>query len=329
MDKKIVGRPTFRASYLYSSMQGKYPRQILLRPSLIPIFDRIIRQVAPTDAPILITGESGVGKEVLAEIIHKESDRSGAFFPVDVTVSNDQLLESDLFGHEKGAFTGATTLHKGKLELAHEGTFFLDEIGNISLLTQAKLLRAIESRSFYRVGGEKLVHSDFRLICATNRSLRNAIIKGAFREDLYHRINAIPIHVPPLRGHLDDIKELSILFLKECCMLSGRELIEYSGSLREKIQNCSWKGSNVRELKNMIRRIVLLYDKMDIDEIFDMGESQEFVQGDEKAAKERARIIEVLDEAGWVKVKAAELLKLSYKHLFNKMHKHNIPLQRP
>ena len=327
MRGKIIGRPTFRASYLYSSMQGRYPQKILLRPSLKPIFDSIIRQVAATDASILITGESGVGKEVLAEIIHNESDRSGPFIAVDIAVSNDELLESYLFGHEKGAFTGATKLHKGKLELAHGGTFFLDEIGNIPLATQAKLLRAIELKTFYRTGGEIHIYSDFRLICATNCNLRNAIAARTFREDLYHRINVIPINIPPLRGHMEDIQELSKLFLKESCMRAGRELIEYSGKLREKIENCSWKGSNVRELKNMIQRIVLLYDKIDIGEIFNMGESQEIVQMDEKAVKERARVVAALEEAGWIKVKAAKILGVSYKQLYNLMHKYNIPLQ--
>ncbi len=220
---------------------------------------QLIQKVAPTDARVLITGESGVGKEVVARHIHAQSRRaSGPFVAVNCGAIPSELIESELFGHEKGAFTSATRQHKGKFEQAHEGTLFLDEIGEMPLSAQVKLLRAIEERAITRVGGEKKIPVDVRIVAATNKDLRKEIEAGRFRADLFHRLNVIEIHIPPLRERKEDIPLLVEHFLKEFEQ-QGLKPKRFPPETIQALQEYSWPG-NIRELKNAIERLLIVVE---------------------------------------------------------------------
>jgi two-component system nitrogen regulation response regulator NtrX len=217
-----------------------------------------ISMAAPTDSWVLITGENGVGKELVARTIHRESSRSSkAFVGVNCAAIPDELIESELFGHEKGAFTGATSRKKGKFDLADKGTLFLDEIADMSLKTQAKILRILQEQKFERVGGEKLIDVDVRVLAATNRNLQREIEVGRFREDLYYRLNVIPIHVPALRDRKEDIPRFAEYFLDQFSVRSGKEKKEISEEALDVLQDHNWPG-NVRELKNFIERVFIM-----------------------------------------------------------------------
>ncbi len=217
-----------------------------------------IKIVAPTNTSVLITGESGTGKELVARAIHKESPRSmNPFVEVNCAAIPEELIESELFGHEKGSFTGAIQKRRGKFDLANGGTIFLDEIGDMSLKTQAKILRIIEEKKFERVGGSKPVEVDVRIIAATNKNLEEEIRKGNFREDLYYRLNVIPIHIKPLRERKEDIPVLVEYFLSKICSENGRDKKEITKDAIDILCNYNWPG-NVRELRNLIERLVIL-----------------------------------------------------------------------
>ena len=219
---------------------------------------KTIDKIAPTDATVLITGENGTGKDVLAREIHAQSLRSGKpMVAVDAGAITETLFESELFGHVKGAFTDAHTDHAGKFEQADGGTLFLDEIGNIPLHLQAKLLRAIQNRSVVRVGGSKAVPVDIRLICATNMDLEQLVREGRFREDLYYRINTVHIALPALRERREDIVPLAQLFLERFAEKYHRQLSGLDDSAKEALERARWSG-NIRELQNVMEKAVIL-----------------------------------------------------------------------
>lgn len=228
-------------------------------PTMINVMN-IVRKVAATDANVLITGENGTGKELVAREIHNLSRRSGELMvSVDMGSITETLFESELFGHVKGAFTDARDDRKGKFESAHKGTLFLDEIGNLSLQSQAKLLSVLQNRYVVRVGSNKQIQVDIRLICATNCNLMDMVNKGEFREDLLYRINTILIEVPPLRDRVDDIPILANYFLKIDSERYGKEGMKFSTHTLEKLANHDWPG-NVRELQHSIEKAVILSD---------------------------------------------------------------------
>lgn len=217
-----------------------------------------VERVGPTNSTILLGGESGVGKDLIAHAIHQKSRRaSGPFVKINSTAIPENLLESELFGYERGAFTGANTSKPGKFELADKGTIFLDEIGDVPPATQVKLLRVLQEREFERLGGTKTLKVDVRLVAATNRDLRAALEQGTFREDLYYRLNVVPIDIPPLREHKEDIPELVKLFLSRFCGESGREIATVTPEGMRVLVNYHWPG-NVRELQNIIERACAL-----------------------------------------------------------------------
>jgi DNA-binding NtrC family response regulator len=221
------------------------------------IFD-VVRQVAPTKASVLITGESGVGKELIADAIHNLSNRNEKpFIKVHCAALSESLLESELFGHEKGAFTGAVSRKRGRFELAHMGTVFLDEIGEINQNVQIKILRVLQEKTFERVGGEETVEVDTRIISATNKDLKSEIETGAFREDLFYRLNVVNIHIPPLRERKEDIPLLVAAFIKEFAGENGKPVEGIDPKARAMLYNYSWPG-NVRELRNCIESAVVM-----------------------------------------------------------------------
>ena len=296
----------------------------------------LIEKVAPLDTRVLITGENGTGKELVARAIHKKSQRKDKpFIEVNCAAIPNELIESELFGHEKGSFTGAFNQRIGRFELANKGTIFLDEVGDMSPQTQAKVLRAIEDGKIERVGGGKKIDVDVRIISATNKDLPEEIQKEKFREDLYHRLNVIPILVPPLRERKDDIPILVEAFAKEITTRHKKPPVKFLDDALKLLQEMSWSG-NVRELKNIVERIIIIIDKREItrsdiefllkpgqtsmDDIID--ESNSFQEFKEKA--ERAFILKQLNENGWNISKTAELLDIQRSHLYNKMKKYGI-----
>ena len=221
----------------------------------------MIERVAPTDARVLVMGPNGTGKELVARWIHSKSNRNDApLIEVNCAAIPSELIESELFGHEKGAFTSAIKQKKGQFELAHGGTLFLDEIGDMSLSAQAKVLRALQENKITRVGGEKEISVDVRIIAATNKNLQLEIEKGNFREDLYHRLSVILIHVPSLNDRSDDIPALALHFLELICNDYGIPLKQISKEALNLLQQMNWSG-NIREFRNVIERLIILTDK--------------------------------------------------------------------
>ena len=307
--------------------QQKYSK-IIGKSGKVASLMETINQVAPSKATVLITGESGTGKELVADAIESLSARHGKpFIKVHCASLSSTLLESELFGHEKGAFTGATSQKKGRFELADGGTLFLDEIGEIDAATQVKLLRVLQEREFERVGGEKTISVDVRVIAATNRDLKEEVRKGNFREDLYFRLAVVEINVPPLRERKEDIDLLSLSFVKEVAKENGREIDGISPHARKALFSYSWPG-NIRELKNCMESAVVMAKGKTIE--FDdlpshiRGESEK-----EKAISlelpitmeeaEKALIMETISFASGNKSKAAELLGIGRKTLHRKL----------
>ena len=310
--------------------------EILGQSKAIKSILELIDKVAPLDTRVLITGENGTGKELVARAIHKRSLRKDKpFIEVNCAAIPNELIESELFGHEKGSFTGAVSQRIGKFELANKGTIFLDEVGDMSPQAQAKVLRAIEDGKIERVGGGKKIDVDVRIISATNKELTEEIEREKFREDLYHRLNVIPINVPPLRERKDDIPILAEAFAKEIITRHKKPPVKFLDDSIKLLQEMTWSG-NVRELKNIIERIIIIIDKREIsrsdiefllkpgqatiDDIID--ESNSFQEFKEKA--ERAFILKQLNENGWNISKTAELLDIQRSHLYNKMKKYGI-----
>jgi DNA-binding NtrC family response regulator len=235
----------------------EYPNIVAGSPKMQEVL-AVVERVAPTQSTVLIGGESGVGKDLIARAIHQKSRRaSGPFVKINSTAIPENLLESELFGYEKGAFTGAVTSKPGKFELADKGTLFLDEIGDVPPATQVKLLRVLQEREFERLGGTKTVKVDVRLVAATNRDLRAALEEGTFRQDLYYRLNVVPIDIPPLRDHKEDIPDLAKLFLDRFSRQSGKQINSIAPEAMAMLMAFHWPG-NVRELENIIERGVAL-----------------------------------------------------------------------
>jgi two-component system nitrogen regulation response regulator NtrX len=238
--------------------KDKYRYRITGNSKAIKGLKEQIKIVAPTSAWVLISGENGTGKEPAAHIIHRLSKRGHKpLVEVNCAAIPEELIESELFGHEKGAFTGAGSMKRGKFDLAHEGTLFLDEIGDMSLKAQSKTLRILQEQTFARVGGDRTIRVDVRVIAATNKELEAEIEKGTFRADLYYRLNVIPIRVPPLRERVEDIPELLDEFIKETSVKANLEPKEISDNALKILKKYHWPG-NVRELKNLVERLVIM-----------------------------------------------------------------------
>jgi DNA-binding NtrC family response regulator len=293
----------------------------------------LIERVAPTDARVLISGENGSGKELVAKAIHRLSKRSAKpLVEVNCAAIPNELIESELFGHEKGAFTGAATQRLGKFEYADGGTIFLDEIGDMSLNAQAKVLRALEEGKIERLGGNKQITVDVRVIAATNKNLKELIAKGLFREDLYHRLNVIPVRVPPLRERQEDIPLLADAFARDICQRNGMARKSFTPEALKKLQSMEWSG-NVRELRNAVERLVIMTPGKAIgpEQIeVNVGKGKTVNEGtvaftgtfqDFKDRAEAAFIRKKLEENDWNISRTAEILDIQRSHLYNKMKK--------
>ena len=238
-------------------LAGAFEGMVGRHPEMVRIYQLIV-QIAPTPTTVLITGESGTGKELVARAIHARSGRgSQPFVAINVAAIPDALVESELFGHEKGAFTGAHAKKLGRFELAHGGTIFLDEIGSLRLDLQTKLLRALQEREIERLGGVRAIPVDVRIVAATNVNLKDAVRARAFREDLYYRLNVVPVHVPPLRERREDIGQLVQYFVRKIARECGRDVRGVSAGALEVLSRYDWPG-NVRELENVLHRAVVL-----------------------------------------------------------------------
>ncbi|MDR8390392.1 sigma-54 dependent transcriptional regulator [Aliifodinibius sp. S!AR15-10] len=324
------------------NIRSKLPQvpEIIGESDAISKIKQTIEKVAPTNSRVLITGENGTGKELVARWIHEKSKRSSsAFVDVNCAAIPTELLESELFGHEEGAFTGATSRRIGKFEQADRGTLFMDEIGDMSLDAQAKVLRALQENAVTRVGGAEKIEVDVRVVAATNKDLVDEIKAGNFREDLYHRINVLPIHVPPLRERREDIPMLAKHCLKNLAkddiVFSG---IEFSEEALEQLKCMPWSG-NVRELQNAVERLGLLVSDSTItkDDVELMGSSRRTKpdQSDDlvmdgqtfqdfKEAAERLFLVRKLEENDWNISQTAEAIDIQRSHMYTKMKKYNI-----
>jgi transcriptional regulator with PAS, ATPase and Fis domain len=295
------------------------------------IFSQILK-VAPTDATVLITGESGTGKELVAQSIYQHSLRKeGPFIKLNCVAIPEGLLESELFGHEKGSFTGATTQKRGKFELAHGGTILLDEIGDMPLTTQAKLLRVLQEKEFERVGGTKPIRVDVRFIASTNKNLTKLVQEGRFREDLFYRLNVFALHLPPLRERREDVPSLAQNFLE-----TAPKSAEISPMALQTLMGFNWPG-NVRELKNVIERAAVMAENGLIERQHlpvqvsgglvgqAMQDVSEQANLDDRLAEiEKRLIIDALIRADGVQVKAAQILGVKERSLWHRVKKYEI-----
>ena len=317
--ENIMLRKRLEAQYQYDEIIGK-------SEAMQEIFD-LIDRVAPSDATVLITGESGTGKELIAQALHGNSNRCFMpFVAVNCGALPDSLLESELFGYEKGAFTGADHTKRGRFEMAQGGTILLDEIGDISLKTQVDLLRVLQQKEIIRLGGESTIDVDVRILAATNRDLKASIAKGDFREDLFYRLNVISIHVPPLRERNEDIPLLSNAFVKQRCMEMNKALVKISPGAMRQLMDYHWPG-NVRELENIIERALVIGSGREIttdDLPFSRGEP--YASDSPKSLKmmEKAHISRILEQANWNISKAAREMDIDRQTLYNKMSKYAI-----
>lgn len=303
---------------------GKASELVGKSPQMQRIY-KLIESVAQTDTTVMIRGESGTGKELIARAIHNNSERR--YFPLVILNCGgmpEGVLESELFGHERGAFTGAHYRRKGKLELADGGTLFLDEIGNIDKKTQMDLLRVIETKQFTRVGGNEIIKVDFRIISATNRDLESAVKEGAFREDLYYRLNVFTIDVPPLRERIGDLQLLADYFLNKYSTSMGKPYEGFSNDAIDKIKTYSWPG-NVRELENAIERAAVVGTPPNVkapDLPFSLSDISNLrAPAGSLEAMERNHIIKILEEQNWNISRSAEILKIDRATLYNKIQK--------
>jgi two-component system nitrogen regulation response regulator NtrX len=293
-----------------------------------------IMYVAPTNSRVIIFGENGTGKELVARAIHKNSKRADKpFFQVNCAAIPDELIESELFGHEKGSFTGAVSRTQGKFEQANGATLFLDEIGDMSLRTQAKVLKVIEEQEFSRIGGKEQIKVDVRIIAATNKDLKKEVEQGRFREDLFYRLNVIPIYVPPLRERIEDIPLLVTYFLVKFSVENGVKEKKISQSAIKALQSYQWPG-NVRELKNLIERLVIMVSSDTIEasdlpsNFFDYSRPLPSVEKmDLKNARnefEKDFIIQVLESSNWNITEASQKLGIERTNLHRKIRQYNI-----
>lgn len=312
----------------------------------------LAKKVAKSSSNVLILGESGTGKEVLAKYIHFCSERKGPFVAVNCAAIPEELLEAELFGYEKGAFTGAIKNKPGKFEIAHKGTLFLDEVGELSPKLQAKLLRVIQEKQVERLGGEVPIKVDVRILSATNKNLEREVKEGRFREDLYFRLNVIPIEIPPLRERKEDLKLLTQFFLKKFCEREGLEEKVFSSEVWKVWLNYHWPG-NIRELQNLVERLVILTDgkeitlkdlpsfllekKVELKETKEINEKFYFTnfplkEFDEEGIDlnevlreiEKYYLKKALEFSQGVKTKAAKLLKLNRTTFIEKLKKYGL-----
>lgn len=318
--KNILLTQALEKRYSFGNLIGKSDR-------MQEIYE-LISDIAHTDSTVLIQGESGTGKELIARAIHFNSPRKNKpFIVANCSAYSQNLLESELFGHERGAFTGAIRRKTGRFELAHGGTIFLDEIGEVSPPTQILLLRVLQDHRFERVGGEETLEVDVRVIAATNKNLMEEMKKGTFREDLYYRLNVIPIFVPPLRARKDDISLLASHFLEKFSQEKGKQLIDFSPEVMTIFLAHTWPG-NVRELENVIEHALILAKK---DEITIKDLPQYVIQKSAQPEKlatlqefEKDLILKTLKETGWNKHKAAKRLKINRSTLYGKMRRYGL-----
>ena len=286
---------------------------------------REIENVAQSNASVIITGESGTGKELVARAIHTNSPRK--FFPlvsVHCGALSESLLESELFGHEKGAFTGAIYNRKGRFEMADNGTIFLDEIATISSKMQIELLRVLESKSFIRVGGNKEIKSDFRVICATNRDLKTMVENGVFREDLYYRLNVVNITVPPLRERIDDIPLLADYFIKKYCTTMNRPVMSIETAALKRLEQFPFPG-NIRELENMIERAIVVGNgkKITLKDL-PIGKTDSTPAFESLGDIEKTHVLQILNKYDWNISATAKALQIDRVTLYNKIKKYNL-----
>jgi len=332
-DERDRLRRAVRSNYGFDNMVGRTP--VMRR-----IFEQV-RQVAKWNTTVLIRGESGTGKELIANAIHYNSPRAnGSFIKLNCAALPDNLLESELFGHEKGAFTGASSQRKGRFEQADGGTIFLDEIGEISPTFQAKLLRVLQEGEFERIGSNKTIKVDVRIIAATNKDLESEVEVGEFREDLYYRLNVMPIMNPPLRDRREDIPELANFLVQKIAKQQGRDLAITESALRL-LMSHSWPG-NVRELENTLERAAIMSEDGNIDrDAITLSGIEETVSStsrrsataanvdlDNPDLDERERIIAALEQAGWVQAKAARLLNMTPRQIAYRIQTLNIKVRR-
>lgn len=333
-DERDRLRRAVRSNYGFDNMVGR-------TPEMRRVFEQV-RQVAKWNTTVLIRGESGTGKELIANAIHYNSPRAnGAFIKLNCAALPDNLLESELFGHEKGAFTGAATQRKGRFEQADGGTIFLDEIGEISPTFQAKLLRVLQEGEFERIGSNKTLKVDVRIIAATNKDLEAEVEQGNFREDLYYRLNVMPIFNPPLRERKEDIPELANFLVQKVARQQGRELTITESALRVLLQH-NWPG-NVRELENTLERAAIMSEDGTIDrDAITLSGIEEGVYGgksrspsdaaavdlNDPSLDERERVIAALEQAGWVQAKAARLLDMTPRQIAYRIQTLNIKVRR-
>lgn len=305
-------------------------------PAILSIIS-LIDKVAKTSGSVLITGENGTGKELVAHQVHMRSPRQGKpFIEVNCAAIPEELIESELFGHEKGAFTGATQQKRGKFDLAHLGTLFLDEIGDMSLKTQAKVLRILQEQKFERVGGTQTLHVDARIVAATNKDLKAEIQRGTFREDLFYRLNVVPIQLPPLRDRIEDIEMLSDYFLREFSQIHSRVFRPIVAEAYQLLKTYPWPG-NIRELKNLIERIIILTPESEegtpittrelspyfseVPEVasHSLDEHRSKSLRDARSSFEKDFILRTLRENDWNISKTAAILGIERSHLHKKM----------
>jgi len=284
-----------------------------------------VENVAQSSSSVIITGESGTGKELIARAIHSNSSRR--FFPlvcVHCGALSESLLESELFGHEKGAFTGAMYNRKGRFEMADNGTIFLDEIATISLKMQIELLRVLETKSFVRVGGNKEIFSDFRVICATNRDLKSMVESGIFREDLYYRLNVVNITIPPLRERIDDIPQLVDYFVKKYCTSMNKPVATVDENVVNRLKEYPFPG-NIRELENMIERAIVVGNGKRIT-LKDFHWDKEMVSSSDESLDEleKNHILHILAKYEWNITTSAKVLKVDRATLYNKIKKYDL-----
>ena len=342
--KITVGKAIERQKLVYENKylreklndQYNYKRIVGNSAKMQPVYE-LIEKVAPTDTAVLIRGESGTGKELVAHAVHFNSRRKDKpFIKVNCAVLAEGVLESELFGHEKGSFTGAAGKRIGRFELANNGSIFLDEIGDINLATQVKLLRVLQEKEFERVGGTELIRADVRVIAATNKNLEEAIKKGQFREDLFFRLNVVPIIVPPLRDRREDVERLAFHFLNRYSAEANKKITKIDKKAVDLMTKYHWPG-NVRELENAIQRAVVLADSdsifpsnlpLDIQS-FHKDDSLNYLKDDagltEKVENyEKELIVKAMEKAGHVQTKAAKLLSVNRTALIYKLKKYGL-----
>jgi two-component system response regulator HydG len=320
-------------AYLREEVEERFGDIVGRSPQMQAIFQSI-QKIAGTNSSVLLTGESGTGKELVARAIHRKSTRAkGPFIKVNCSALAETLLESELFGHERGAFTGAVKERRGRFELAHGGTLFLDEIADIPAAVQIKLLRVLQEKEIERVGGERTIKVDVRIISATNRDLAAEVEKGIFREDLYYRLHIVPLRIPPLRERQGDIELLVRHFIETISKETGRRVTGIRQDAMQLLLSYPWPG-NVRELENAIERAIVLCDgeELGVGE-FPMGDSRGVSHpaistngslDTVLAETERRLIVEALERAGGVKTRTAELLGIKTSALYYKLEKYGL-----